>query len=244
MLVAVRSFLFHIVYFLILLGWCLSAFTFVLVMPVKYRINVSNFYFELYKLILRFFYNIRTTYKYEAELPPGQNYIIMANHESSFDAYAMTMLCRPSTTVLKKELLRIPLFGWALNLLKPISVDRAKGMQSMRTIYNEGKSRLQQGYSLVIFPQGTRSQLPKIGKFNPSAIKLSLSSGYPLLLVAHNAGECLPTGTRKKNAGEIKIHVAKPIDPKQHAPASFQKLVQEKMRELILAVHQQPLVFE
>ena len=212
-------------------------------MSVRYRLDICYFYIKLYELWLGLCCNIRMVYRYESDLPSKQNYVIMANHESSWDAYALTTLLRPSTTVLKKELLRMPLFGWSLAMIKPISLSRENIVQSTKRVFIQGQDALKNGYNLVIFPQGTRSKLPYINRFNPSAVNLSIKSGYPLLLVAHNSGELLPVGKFLKHPGQLSILVSEPIYPVRHSKESLNKLVLEKMEEMIKQTHRKEVVF-
>lgn len=90
---------------------------------------------------------------------------------------------------LKKELLWIPLFGWALALTQPIAIDRSKKSKSFRQIIKQGSQRLQSGRWVVIFPEGTRTAPGERKKYMVGGALLAEKSGYPVIPVAHNAGE-------------------------------------------------------
>lgn len=242
-MLVIRSIIFYPFYLLIMLVWVINMLLIAPLIKVKYRTNICYFYAKVYEAWLLLCCNIRVAYQYETPLMPEQNYVMMANHESSWEAYSLTTLIRPSTTILKKELLGIPLFGWALALISPISLQRSNLIQSMRRIFLKGQEKLQQGYSVLIFPQGTRSRLPTIGKFNLSAINLAFNSGYPLLLIAHNSGESLPVGKFLKYPGKLNVLISEPIEPAKHDKDKFRQLALTKMNEMLSKVHNNQIVF-
>ncbi len=236
--------IFYPFYILLVLAW---AMTMLLISPwvaLNNRIAISSIFTNLYEKWIFLCCGIRVVYTYEVPLPLQQNYIIMANHESAWDAYCLTVIRQPSVTVLKQELLNIPIFGLAVRMLKPISLNRKQLIQSMKRIYSQGQERLNQGYNLLIFPQGTRSVLPTIGKFNPSAINLSLASGYPILPVAHNAGEFLPVGKLLKYPGTLNVCIGKPLHPGNHSKKEFSALVMSSMNTMLKQVHRSPIKFQ
>ncbi|WP_210395832.1 lysophospholipid acyltransferase family protein [Motiliproteus sediminis] len=138
-------------------------------------------------------------------LPADGSFVIMANHQSAMETLFLQMLVGPQCTVLKKELLRIPFFGWGLALLKPIAIDRSKRAGAMKQILKKGKERLAAGIPVLIFPQGTRVPLGEKGKFNKGGAMLACSAGVPVLPVAHNAAACWPSGEFVKRPGVVRI---------------------------------------
>ncbi len=243
-MLVIRSMIFYPFYILLTISWASTMLIIAPFIPVKHRTYICFIFLRIYEKWLYLCCGIKVVYTYETNLPATQNYVIMANHESSWEAFSLTAIRRPSVTILKRELLRIPLFGWALTLIKPISLNRANLVQSMKRIYSQGQERLNQGYNLLIFPQGTRGSLPMISPFKNSAINLALSSGYPILPVAHNSGELLPTGKFIKHPGRLNVLIGSPLDPSNHSKGEFAKLVMDKMHAMIKQVHQSPVVFK
>lgn len=240
----IRSMIFYPVYMLIVLGWASTMFIVSPFMPVKNRLFIGFIFSKIYEKWLYLCCGVQIVYSYEVALPRQQNYVIMANHESAWEAYGLTVMRRPSVTVIKRELLRIPIFGWALTLMNPISLNRANLVQSMKRIYSQGQERLSQGYNLLIFPQGTRGSLPMISPFKNSAINLSLASGYPILPIAHNSGELLPVGKFIKHPGKLNVIIGTPLDPHNHTKAEFSKLVMDKMQDMLRRAHNSPIKFQ
>ena len=120
---------------------------------------------------------------------------------------------------MKKEILIIPFFGWAISRLKPISINRKLKMESLRKVIAEGGERIQEGYTVLVFPEGTRKN-PKdgIGKFGNSCGVLATNESVPIIPICHNSGKYWLNKSFKKKSGDISIVVGKPLygsDPKK-----------------------------
>ena len=115
--------------------------------------------------------------------------IVMAKHQSAWETIALRGLlpCR-QCWILKRELLRVPFFGWALASMRPIAIDRGAGSKAIRQVIAEGTAALQEGRWVVVFPEGTRVAPGERGKYNIGGGMLAERSGYPILPIAHNAG--------------------------------------------------------
>ena len=119
----------------------------------------------------------------------NQACIIASNHQSTWETIALASLIkRPKVWVLKRELLFIPIFGWVMIHFKPIAINRKSGRQAVKQVIQDGTQRLKEGYSVIIFPEGTRVALNETKRFGIGAAMLAERSGYPLLPIAHNAG--------------------------------------------------------
>ena len=81
--------------------------------------------------------------------------IVVSNHQGVWESFFLQTLVNQSYNILKKELLYIPIFGWALACLKPISIKRSDKISSLRKVIDEGSERLEKGGSIIIFPEGT-----------------------------------------------------------------------------------------
>lgn len=137
--------------------------------------------------------------------------VIVANHQSSWETVLFYKLVYPVSPILKKELLKIPFWGWAMGLFKPIAIDRSKPREAGRSLLLQGAKRLSEGYSIILFPEGRRSPPGKLGKFSRSAAKLAIEAGTPILPIHHNAGHCWPPGTFVKRAGLISVTIGKAV---------------------------------
>lgn len=145
---------------------------------------------------------------------PTENFIIFSNHQSTWETFALQLIFPPVSFVVKKELLRVPFFGWALALLKPISIKRSSGRAALKQLIEQGIERLKENIIVVIFPEGTRLAPGATSEFKKGGAILAEKSGYPVVPVAHNAGYYWPKRGFMKKKGLVTIHIGKPIPTK------------------------------
>ena len=150
---------------------------------------------------------------------PNSPVIIFSKHQSTWEGYAMQTVFTKICFVAKRELFWIPFFGWALAAMKPIAIDRSSGKQAIQQIIEQGKKRLADGISVVIFPEGTRTAPNKPGKYKIGGAALAAEAGYPVIPIAHNAGECWPRGGFLKKPGTIHVRIG-PLIPTQGRTAN------------------------
>lgn len=146
-----------------------------------------------------------------AENIPKDTFIIFSNHQSTWETFFLQLIFPPLSFVIKKELLYIPLFGWALALLKPIAIKRSSGRVALKALITQGIERLKEGIVVIIFPEGTRTAPDKKVEYKKGGGILAEKSGYPVVPVAHNAGYYWPKRGFLKRKGLITVHVGKPI---------------------------------
>lgn len=144
-------------------------------------------------------------------LPHDEPVVIMANHQSEWETFYLQLLISPQATVLKRELLWVPFFGWALALLEPIAIDRGKPVNALKTLLRVGKQRLDQGVSVVIYPEGTRQPPGQVGRFNAGGARLACQAGRRVLPMAHNAGDCWPARSLLRKPGRIRLVIGEPM---------------------------------
>ena len=143
---------------------------------------------------------------------PKSPCVIVSNHQSSWETLLFYQLVSPVSPILKKELLKIPFFGWALSLIGPIAIDRSKPREAARSLLVQGISRLRAGSFIILFPEGRRCPLGEIGKFSRSGAKLAIAAKVPVVPISHNAGLCWPPHRFSKAPGVIQINIGPPVD--------------------------------
>jgi len=148
-----------------------------------------------------------------AENIPAGACIIYSKHQSTWETIALQKIFPPQVWVLKRELLWVPFFGWALAMLGVVAINRSSGRKAVKQIAELGKQRLEQGKCVVIFPEGTRVAPGVEKRFGVGGAILAQHSQYPLVPVCHNAGEYWPRRGIIKKPGTIKVVIGKPIDP-------------------------------
>ena len=144
-------------------------------------------------------------------LPSGGPAIVMAKHQSAWETIAFQLIFPPLAFVLKKELLRIPFFGWGLAMISPIAIDRAAGRKALKELEVQGEARLDKGFWVLVYPEGTRVKPGETGKYNIGGAWLAAKTGAPVIPVAHNAGRLWPKGAFLKRPGEITVVIGPAI---------------------------------
>jgi 1-acyl-sn-glycerol-3-phosphate acyltransferase len=143
---------------------------------------------------------------------PKKPCIVMCKHQSAWETLALQQIFPPQVWVLKRELLWIPFFGWALALTSPIAIKRSDGKGAIKQLLKQGKQRLAQGFCVVIFPEGTRIPYGQRGKYKIGGALLAASSGVPVIPVAHNAGRLWGRKSFSKHPGLITMSIGAPIE--------------------------------
>ncbi len=189
--------------FCLLVGWML---------PFRPRFKL----FTLMNYFSMFWLRLCCGVKYRVEgrenLPQDTAYVVVANHSSEWETLFLQTLIRPQSAVLKQELLKIPFFGWALGMLKPIALDRSKRRGALKQLLTQGKDRLGDGINVVIFPQGTRVETGKLGKFNKGGAMLAASGQVPVVPLAHDAGLFWPGKSYVKYPGTVTVRIGSPVE--------------------------------
>ena len=157
---------------------------------------------------------------------PDEPAIIMAKHQSAWETIALPILLPPMAIVLKRELLRIPFFGWGMAMLSPIAIDRGDGRAALKQIAEQGKQRLADGLGVLIFPEGTRVAAGVVGKYGIGGAWLATHGKALVVPVAHNAGEVWPKNALLKHPGLITVSIGPAIDPSGMKPDALNQRVQ------------------
>ena len=144
-------------------------------------------------------------------IPPGPA-IIFCKHQSTWETIALPTIFPPQVWVLKRELLWVPFFGWGLALLKPIAINRKAGRKAINQILHQGLARLHAGLWVVFFPEGTRVAPGKQVRYKMGGALLAEHTRYPVVPVAHNAGEFWGRRQFVKTPGTIRISIGPAID--------------------------------
>ena len=143
---------------------------------------------------------------------PNTPCIVVSNHQGQWESFFLQTLFIPSTSIIKQELLYIPLFGWALRCMKPITLNRLNKVTSLNKVIKKGVMKLKDGFSIILFPEGTRISPDKgIQPFAGSCGLLSVKSGLPVLPICHNSGRYWKNKKFIKSPGKVIIRIGEPI---------------------------------
>ncbi len=172
-----------------------------------------------------------------ANIVTGTSYIITPNHQSIMDFLPLlSILPLRFRWVLKKELLSIPLFGWALTSIGAVSIDRSRPSKALKAILN-ATERLKDGWSVLIYPEGTTTHDGLMLPFKRGPFILAVKTGVPILpVICNGAFKLMPRGSRLIKPGHVKVVIGKPIvttglDEKD-VPALMEKTLAEMRKYL------------
>jgi 1-acyl-sn-glycerol-3-phosphate acyltransferase len=182
-------------------------------LPAHTRYRIISQWAKLMLFLLRVICGISHQVRGIENIPTEPS-LILCKHQSAWETLALQQLFPAQAWVLKRELLWIPFFGWALALTNPIAIKRSDGKGAIKQLLKQGKERLKQGFHVVIFPEGTRVPFGERVKYKIGGALLAASSGAPVIPVAHNAGRLWRRKAFIKHPGVITISIGQAIESK------------------------------
>ncbi len=143
---------------------------------------------------------------------PARPCILFVKHQSAWETLWVQTLVSPQATLIKRELLRIPFWGWAFAMVRPIAIDRGHPRAALKRFIEQGRDRLRRGMYVTLFPEGTRLPPGVTAKFHRGGAALAAATGAPVVVIAHNAGTCWPRQGFIKHPGIIDVEISEPFD--------------------------------
>ena len=168
---------------------------------------------------------------------PDTPSVIMIKHSTALETYGHVPIFPRTAWVLKREILWVPIFGWAVGLLfRPIAINRRAGGPAVRQVIQKGKEKLANGTWVTIYPEGTRVQPGETRRYGVSGAALALEAGVPIVPVAHNAGDFWRRREFIKRPGTVRFCIGPPISAEGRPPKETNLIVQawieDKMNEI------------
>ncbi len=199
------------------LGFIINVFVFGLLImslfftPPSFRLKIARAWSIVNNFLLKFFCGITFKVKGKENLNVDTA-IILSKHQSTWETLAMHSFTPYVRWVFKRELMRVPIFGWALALTDPIAINRGAGSSAIKQLIREGSKKLKTGKWMILFPEGTRTSPGQTQKYKIGGALLASKSGYPIIPIAHNAGEFWPKHSFIKWPGEITVVIGSAIE--------------------------------
>ncbi|MGH7872955.1 MAG: lysophospholipid acyltransferase family protein [Candidatus Binatia bacterium] len=170
-----------------------------------------------------------------------RQYVFMVNHQSNIDIPVLVQSLIPFQLrwIAKKELLRVPFFGWAMWATKHITVDRSNPLSAVRSL-ERAKARIAAGVSIVVFPEGTRSHDGKLLRFKKGGFLLAVKTNTSIVPITINgSGQVLPAGAWRLRSGAIEVIVDKPVSSEGFRPGNL-RVLSNQVQQRIVANLRQP----
>ena len=182
--------------------------------------------------LCRFICGIRWQVKGQEHIPDTAC-VVISNHQSTWETFFLQTLLSPQTQVVKRELLQIPFFGWALKAINPIAINRQNARRALEQVREQGKVALAKGIWVLIFPEGTRTPSGTLGKFSRGGAGLAKAASVDVLPVAHNAGTCWPHKSWLKQPGTIQVEICPVINTEHLSVAEVNDAAQHSIDQAL-----------
>lgn len=225
-MITLRSLLYFIAMVVSVIFFGLLMTTIGLLLPLSVRDGFSHSWGKTNLWLMRVICGLKYRIRGEKNLP-SEAVIVMSKHQSSWETMALKgLLMKNQSWILKQELMRIPIFGWALASVPTIAIDRKSGRKAIKKIVEQGTKLLKQGRLIVVFPEGTRTAPGTRKKYGIGGAILAEKSGYSIVPIAHNAGEFWSRRALKKYPGTIDMVVGNRIDVSNKSAAEITREVE------------------
>jgi 1-acyl-sn-glycerol-3-phosphate acyltransferase len=183
-------------------------------LPFKLLQRIATTGNYLVMLWLKLSCNVRINVTGEQNIP-SQAVVVLSNHQSTWETFFMQWFFQPANVILKRELLWIPFFGWALFLMRPIAIKRSRPSSAIRYVLKQGVKRLNAGNNIVIYPEGTRVADGALGEFKTSGAALAIQANAAVLPVSQNSGAYWNPSRFIIKPGTIDMQIGPKIQPER-----------------------------
>jgi 1-acyl-sn-glycerol-3-phosphate acyltransferase len=145
---------------------------------------------------------------------PQVPFVSLWKHSTAWETMAQMFVVPTASWLLKREVIWIPIVGWAVSTYKPIAINRRAGHSAVNQVVTQGRERLAAGMGVIVYPEGTRVPPGQTRKYGISGALLAVETGAPVVPIAHNAGYLWRRRSLLKKKGKIYVVIGKPIDPR------------------------------
>jgi 1-acyl-sn-glycerol-3-phosphate acyltransferase len=231
-----RSLLFNLLFYPNFVFWLIVALP-TLAMPRKALMRVANWWAQTNILLMRVICNIKVEYRGVEKIPEGP-LIVAAKHQSMWETISLLRFFDAPFFVLKRELLRIPLFGQYLMKANMVAIDRSSGRQALLKLIKRAGEEVRRGRQFVIFPEGTRRPAGAPPDYKAGVSLIYADCGVPCLPVALNSGLFWPRRTFLRYPGTLVVEFLDPLPPglpRTEFLARIQAVIEEATDRLVAA---------
>ncbi len=162
-------------------------------------------------------------------LPTGETSpaVLLSKHQSTLETLLLpTLMPHPLAFVFKRELLRIPFFGWSMARLDMIHIDRESRAKALKQVVAQGKGLLAQGVWIIMFPEGTRMARGEKGTYQTAGTRLAVEAGAPVIPIAVSSGKCWPRKGFVKYPGVVRVSIGPAIASVGREPKELMRQVE------------------
>ncbi|CAK0753444.1 1-acyl-sn-glycerol-3-phosphate acyltransferase [Azospirillaceae bacterium] len=212
MIVFLRSLIFNIAFFSWTAFLCV-ALSWALALPRSKMMRVVCWYMKSVSFLEQAIVGIRYDVRGREYLPQTGCFLVAAKHQSAWETMKLLLLLDDPAVVLKRELMKLPVWGWFAAKAEMIPVDRGAPVRALKSLIAGARKVKESGRPIVIFPQGTRTA---IGERRPYRVGIGVLYEHlkvPIIPMAVNSGLYWPRNGFLKRPGTILVEFLPPIDP-------------------------------
>jgi 1-acyl-sn-glycerol-3-phosphate acyltransferase len=163
--------------------------------------------------------------------------ILCPKHQSTWETFFFpSMTPHPLAYVFKKELLRIPIFGWCIGALGMVHIDRGKRSEAWSKVAEQGVELMDRGKWMIMFPEGTRTERGSKGNYKSGATRLAVATGAYVIPIAVTSGRCWPRRSFRLIPGVIDVSIGEPVSAVGREPGELmdevERWIESEMRRL------------
>ena len=203
------------------------------------RYRIARAWLALSVDAARWILGIRVRVQGMEHLPQGEKAgaVLLVKHQSTFETFLMPALMpHPLAYVFKKELLKIPFFGWSIGSLDMIHIDREQRARAFIKVVQQGRKLLANGTWVIMFPEGTRIPRGQAGEYKSGGTRLAIDTGVPVVPIAVTSARVWPAKAFVKRPGVVEVSIG-PAIPTQGRKADelmqeVQAWIEAEMRRL------------
>ncbi|WP_257167445.1 1-acyl-sn-glycerol-3-phosphate acyltransferase [Bradyrhizobium sp. SRS-191] len=235
-LIFLRSLVFNILFYPNFVFWLLVALP-TLAMPRGALLRVANWWAQSNIFLMRVICNIRVEYRGVEKIPKGP-LIVAAKHQSMWETISLLHFFDAPFFVLKRELLRIPLFGQYLIKANMVAIDRSSGARALKQVMRRAAEEVKHGRQFVIFPEGTRRPAGAPPDYKGGVSLIYVDCGVPCLPVALNSGLFWPRRTFLRYPGTLVVEFLDPLPPglpRDEFMTRLQTMIEDATARLVTA---------
>lgn len=171
---------------------------------------------------------------------PGVPFVSLWKHSSAWETMAQMFVVPTAAWLLKREVIWIPIVGWAVSTYQPIAINRRAGHTAVNQVVRQGRERLAAGMGVIVYPEGTRVLPGQTRKYGVSGALLAVETGVPVVPIAHNSGYLWRRRSLYKHPGTIYVVIGQPIDPTGLEPREINERAQRWIEATIAEIVERP----
>jgi len=240
-----RSLTYNVLFYSLLIAWFIVAIP-TFVMPRAALMTLVRLWSRQNTWLLRVVCNVKVEYRGLEKIPKGP-LLVASKHQSMWETFALLQRFDQPLYILKRELTRIPFFGWYVMKAGMIAVDRSAGGRALLKMVRQASEEVRNGRQLIIFPEGTRRPPGAPPDYKPGVAQLYASCREQCLPVALNSGLFWPRRTFMRYPGTLVVEFLDPLPPglpRDEFLARISAVIEEATRRLVEAgQREQALLF-